>query len=277
MALLLLVVLAARPALIDSGEESRNRNEVVLLLDRSESMSLACGKQSRFDEALEMARQNLLPALKASDIRVRALLFAEDATAADGRQIAAAKPDGKRTNLARAIVRAIVQSDRPPLAVIALTDGANTEDADNARATHRPDQVSRSLDRHRMWPGDGRQVLSLEDVSAPPVAAPHQEFRVAARLRATGDNALPRFDLLLLRDGQFAQKKSVSAGSGAGLAGELCGDGAGGTALPLYGAVDAPRRAEPEVPFHDGHGGRTDRRGEGVPRVVCPGGFDLGL
>ncbi len=216
VALLLLLVLAARPALVESDEESHNRNEIVLLLDRSESMSLACGKQSRFDEALQMARQNLLPALKASDIRVRALLFAEDATVADGRQIAAAKPDGKRTNLARAIVRAVVQSDRPPLAVIALTDGANTEDSDNARAltaltTYRVPLIGIGCGRET-----GTQVLSLEDVSAPPLAAPHQEFRVAARLRATGDNELPRFDLLLLRDGQFAQKKSVSAGPGRG-------------------------------------------------------------
>ena len=173
------------------------------------------GKQSRFDEALELARKGLLPALKASDIKVRALLFAEDATAADGQQIAAAKPDGKRTNLARAIVRAVAQSDRPPLAVIALTDGANTEDADNARAITALTNYGVPLIGIGCGRETGAQVLSLEDVSAPPVAAPHQEFRVAARLRATGDNALPRFDLLLLRDGQFAQKKSVSAGAGA--------------------------------------------------------------
>ena len=138
-------------------------------------MSLACGKQSRFDEALQMARQNLLPALKASDIRVRALLFAEDATVADGRQIAAAKPDGKRTNLARAIVRAVVQSDRPPLAVIALTDGANTEDSDNAAGAYGLDHVSRSFDRHRMWPGDGRRSLVAGG-----------RFRPAARRSASG-------------------------------------------------------------------------------------------
>jgi hypothetical protein len=214
-ALLVLMVLAARPALIDSGDESHNRNEVALLLDRSESMSLSCGNQSRYDEALELVRKGLLPALKASDIRVKAMLFAEDATAADGRQIAAARPDGKRTNLARAIVRAVAQSDRPPLAVIALTDGANTEDADNARAITALSEYGVPLIGIGCGRETGTQVLSLEDVSAPPVAAPKQEFRVAARLRASGEKELSGFDLLLLRDGQFAQKKSVAAGAGA--------------------------------------------------------------
>ena len=40
VAIFVLVALAARPALVDSDEESLKRNEVVLLLDRSESMSL---------------------------------------------------------------------------------------------------------------------------------------------------------------------------------------------------------------------------------------------
>jgi uncharacterized membrane protein len=214
MVLLALVILAARPVLVDSEEEEKS-NRVVLLVDRSESMSLRHGGQSRYSEAVQLARSGLLPALKAADLHPQALLFAEDAASADGRQIAAAQPDGKRTNLARAIVRSMALSDRPPCAVIALTDGVATEDADNARAIS-------ALAEHRVpffGIGCGRetdsQVLALEHVAAPPLASPKQEFQVAARLRVTGREATPPFDLLLLRDGRAVQRKTISPGLGA--------------------------------------------------------------
>jgi uncharacterized membrane protein len=215
MVLVALVILAARPVLVESEEEERKSNRVVLLVDRSESMSLRHAGQSRYGEAVQLVRSGLLPALKAAELRPQALLFAEDAASADGREIAAAQPDGKQTNLARAIVRGMALSDRPPRAVIALTDGVATEDADNARAIS-------ALAEHQVpffGIGCGRetesQVLALEQVVAPPLASPKQEFQVAARLRATGSLELPGFDLLLLRDGRLAQKKTISPGSGA--------------------------------------------------------------
>ncbi len=215
MVLVALVILAARPVLVESEEEEKKSNRVVLLVDRSESMSLRHGGQSRYGEAVQLARSGLLPALKAAELRPQALLFAEDAASADGREIAAARPDGKQTNLARAIVRSMALSDRPPRAVIALTDGVATEDADNARAIS-------ALAEHQVpffGIGCGRetgsQVLALEHVVAPPLASPKQEFQVAARLRATGSLGLPGFDLLLLRDGRLAQKKTISPGPGA--------------------------------------------------------------
>ncbi len=212
--LLILVTLAARPVLVESEEEGVQSNRVVLLLDRSESMSLRHDGRSRYDEAVQLARNRLLPAIKAGDLRAQAILFAEDAASADGRQIAAAVPDGKQTNLARAIVRGMTLSDRPPRAVIALTDGVATEDADNARA------ASALAERRVPFFGigcgreTGSQVLALEHVTAPPLASPKQEFQVVARLRATGSSELPRFDLLLLRDGRLAQKRTISAGPG---------------------------------------------------------------
>jgi Mg-chelatase subunit ChlD len=210
-----LVCLAARPVLVRSDEDEKKSDRVVLLVDRSESMSLRHSGQSRYEEALQLARNFLLPALKAAGLHAQALLFAEDAAPADGAEIAAAQPEGKQTNLARAIVRGMALSDRPPRAVIALTDGAATEDADNARA------ISALAEQQVPFFGigcgreSGTQVISLERVIAPRFAAVKEEFQVAARLRATAGQESLAFDLLLLRDGQLAQKKTVSIGPSA--------------------------------------------------------------
>ena len=215
IALLLLLALAARPIWKAPEDENPPRKYVALLVDRSESMSLRDHELSHFQQAIEFARTGLLPAVQDIDVEVEPFLFAADAELSDGGKLATATPDGKQTNLARAIVRSIVETENPPIAVVALTDGITNEDGDNARA------ISALLENHVPFVGigfgqeTGTRILTLERVVAPSVASPKQQFRVSARLRATGEGELPRFDLLLLRDGQFVEKKTVNAGPGA--------------------------------------------------------------
>ena len=118
MALLTLAFLAARPTWVVSEEPAAERKLVVLLLDRSESMTLEEGGQVRLRQALDFARNDLLPSLKTAGLNAQAFVFADDAQPADGAQLAAAIADGKQTNLAGAIARALQNADKPPLAVI---------------------------------------------------------------------------------------------------------------------------------------------------------------
>jgi uncharacterized membrane protein len=210
-----LVLLAARPVYVDQEKEGRKSNQVVLLVDRSESMSLKEGGRSRYREAVDFLRDRLLPALKSARVQVQPLLFAEDVAAADGKQIAYATPNGPRTDLGRAILRGTAQNALPPLAVIALTDGVATENGDNARAMaalaeNRVPLVGVGFGRET-----GPRALSLEDVVGPPRASRGQEFLIATRLKVSGEQELPAFDLVLCREGKFLQKKTVTPGAGA--------------------------------------------------------------
>ena len=131
--LIVLVVLCARPVWVAKEPPATTLRPVVLLMDHSESMSLEENDRTRYQQALGFARDYLLPALKSAGLPVQALVFAEDAEPADGTKLAETKPDGKRTNLGGAIARALASTATPPLAVIALTDGAANDNADNAR------------------------------------------------------------------------------------------------------------------------------------------------
>src|SRR5205823_10520751 len=133
---LAVVFLAARPFWTAKEPPATAPRPVILLVDRSESMSLEENERTRYQQALSFARDHLLPALKSANLPVQALLFAQDAEPADGPKLADTKPDGKRTNLGGAIARALSGSPTPPLAVIALTDGSANENADNARALY---------------------------------------------------------------------------------------------------------------------------------------------
>ena len=132
-AFLPLLFLATRPVWLNRAPLAGSSRPVVLLMDRSLSMSLAENGTTRYEEALQFLRQRLLPAFKASSVPVRALLFDESTELVDGRRLAGAKPSGKRTNLAGAIAQALEASTPQPLAIIALTDGSANEDADNSR------------------------------------------------------------------------------------------------------------------------------------------------
>jgi len=187
---------------------------VVLLMDRSESMSLEENERTRYQQALNFARDYLLPALKSANLPVQALAFAQDAEQVDGATLADTKPDGKRTNLGGAIARAVASSAVPPLAVIALTDGAANENADNARALSALVEARVPFVGVGFGSDLGVRTLSLRQVDAPPAVAPNTEFHVSAQLEMMNSDETPAFDLVLFRDGQMSQKKSIQPGKG---------------------------------------------------------------
>lgn len=213
-ALIVLVLLVARPVWVESAEHEEKQRGVVLLVDRSESMSLEETDGQRYMQAIALARDHLLPALKAAQLPVQAFAFADDAAPADGTQLARAEPDGKRTNLSRAILRGVEDAERPPLAVIALTDGAATESSDNSRALSSLLQFGVPFVGIGFGSETGAQTLTLRHVLAPALSPLNHEFRISAQLESTSENELPAFDLLLLRDGQLLERKKISGGKG---------------------------------------------------------------
>ena len=133
LALLILLLLVSRPVRVFPETEMPRRDRVAVLIDRSESMSLKGENESRWRQAVGFLRTEFLPALQSAGVNVDAFLFAEDGRAASGTEISDALPEGKQTNLARAIAQAVVQEKEPPLAVVALTDGIATVTTENAR------------------------------------------------------------------------------------------------------------------------------------------------
>src|SRR5437899_2786333 len=134
LALLPLVALVSRPIWRAKEPPAAASRSVVLLMDRSESMSLEENAASRYQQALGFLRERLLPALNSARLPVQAMLFDQTTEPTDGSKLNSAVPKGQRTNLGGAIAQALGASPQPPLALIALTDGIANESADNTRA-----------------------------------------------------------------------------------------------------------------------------------------------
>ncbi|MEI8343254.1 MAG: VWA domain-containing protein, partial [Verrucomicrobiota bacterium] len=117
-ALGILVFLLSRPAWVESNE-SKSRREVVLLIDRSESMSLPEEGGTRYEKQIKFLRETLLPALNREKVKILPFLFSGDSEPADPDRIMQAKPDGSPTDLGGAIAHGLANTTRP-LAVIAL-------------------------------------------------------------------------------------------------------------------------------------------------------------
>lgn len=214
VALALITALVARPVSVEPEQAANARDSVVLLIDRSESMSLEDGGERRFTAAVRFVRDKLLPAIHTAGLRARAWLFAEDAILSDGNSIAHAEPIGRATNLARALMRCLAEVDPPPLAIVALTDGAANDQQDNSRAmaavlANRVPVISLGFGSE-----SGVRLLSIQHVTAPPTAAPKQTFAVSSRLESTGPGDMPGFELVLLRDGKYVDRKRVAPGKG---------------------------------------------------------------
>lgn len=206
---LALVTLMARPVWTESDEDAERRNDVVVLFDRSESMSLQDGPKSRYGQALEFARDQLLPTLVDAGVNVRAVLFAEDSTDASGSELAETTPDGGATNLSRAIAAGVAQSASPPLAIIALSDGAANVETENQRAASTLVTFGVPFVGLGFGSETGGQTIGIETVSGPAMVSPNQSFRISARLRFQGVR-LPACKLLLLRDGQLIDRLEIA-------------------------------------------------------------------
>jgi uncharacterized membrane protein len=214
LALLILVFLATRPMWLSREPPASATRTVALLVDRSESMSLDERGMNRYQQALGFLRERLLPALRGANLPVQALLFDQTAEPVDGVKLAAATPNGKRTNLGGAVAQAFGATAQPPLAVIALTDGIANESADNTRA------LTALVDSHVPFIGlgfgsdQGVRTLSLREVQAPALVSTKTGFSISAELEMVNTEDLPPFDLMLFRDGQISQKRSVTPGKG---------------------------------------------------------------
>ncbi len=208
-----MVLLAARPVWTSPDQDEQTRDQVALLIDCSQSMSVREGDQTRYEQAVAFARDSLLPAVDQSRLGIRPILFADDVREVNGTEIAAAQPDGTATNLGRAIVHSVLTSEPPPLVTIALTDGIVTNPSDHSRAVAAV--VTNAVPVVAIGFGSqaGGRVVSLDDVDAPGLAEPGQRFRISARLTATGDS-IPAFELLLLRDGQLVDRSRTVPMSG---------------------------------------------------------------
>jgi uncharacterized membrane protein len=211
-AAVVLLLLLSRPLYVESQEEPPVRDEVVVLIDRSQSMALEEGGESRYRATIEFARRKLVPAIANVGLKARALTFAEDAESRDGETLAGLEPAGGRTNLGRAVLRALADADSPPLAIVALTDGATNEEGENRRAMAALVESRVALVGIGFGSAAGPKTLALRYVEAPPLAPPNQDFCITANLESGGTGELPEFDLVLMRDGQMIQKKTVPAG-----------------------------------------------------------------
>lgn len=212
-AMLLAIFLIARPMLVESQEELPPRKRVVVLLDRSESMGLEEHGQTRFQQALTFARKQLMPALQTAGLQGTAVLFAEEGMVADGPSLANAQPTGLRTNLGRAILRGLTTSETPPLAVVALTDGAANDDSENRRAMAALIESRVPFIGIGMGSETGPRTLDVQQVTAPPVAPRQQQFSISANLESGGTGDLPGLELLLMRNGQLLQRREIAAGT----------------------------------------------------------------
>jgi uncharacterized membrane protein len=112
------------------------------------------------------------------------------------------------------VAQALGASAQPPLAVIALTDGIVNESSDNTRA------LTALVDARVPFIGvgfgsdQGVRTLCLRDVEAPSTVSTKTAFSISAQLEMINTEDMPGFDLLLFRDGQMHQKKSVVPGKG---------------------------------------------------------------
>jgi uncharacterized membrane protein len=214
VALLLLVFLAARPVWVAREPPAAANRSVVLLVDRSESMSLEEHDASRYQQALGFLRERLLPSLNSAKLPVHAMIFDQGAEPADGPKLNATVPNGKRTNLGGAIAQAIGNTPQPPLAVVALTDGIANQDADNSRALTALIDAGIPFIGVGFGSDQGVRTLSLRDLDAPSTVSTKTGFSISAQLEMMNFEEAPGFDLLLFRDGQMAQKKSIAPGKG---------------------------------------------------------------
>jgi uncharacterized membrane protein len=211
--LLELLFLAARPVAVQRIEKHQDPY-VAVVADRSMSMSLTERGQTRYYRAVDYLGTKLAAALQRQRWKIKPWLFAEEAKPATADDLNTAAVDGKRTNLAGALFQAATAEAEPPVAIVALTDGDANDNTDNTRA------VSALLDRAVPVYGigfgsdSGPPTLALAKVTAPSVVPAKQQFRVEADLSLSGSVNVPAFELLLLRDGQLAQTKTVEAFSG---------------------------------------------------------------
>jgi uncharacterized membrane protein len=211
--LIAVVLLIAKPVWEVTEKPLPMSRTVALLVDRSESMSLDEGGRTRYQQANSFVNDHLAPSLRDAGLILRTMIFAQTVEPADASKLAKSIPDGKRSNLGGGIAQALSAAESP-LAVIACTDGAVNETADDNRALSALLQSRVPFIGVGFGNDQGVQTLNLRQVDAPPIVPPDTEFNVSAYLEAINLAGKSEFEIALLRDGAMVQKKSVQADSG---------------------------------------------------------------
>ncbi len=212
-ALLALVGLVARPVWVTGRLLAGRGRPVVVLVDRSQSMAVRDGRQTRYHEALRFLNSTLLPSLKSAGLPVRVMLFDQSAVPVNENKLPSISADGKRTNLGGAIAEAARGSWQTPLAVIGLTDGIANVRADDQAGLAALAEAGAPFVGIGFGSDEGAPTIWLRNVNAPANVPPNATFNVSVELD-TNVRRLPAFDLVLLRDGKFCQKKRVQPGAG---------------------------------------------------------------
>lgn len=211
--LLVILFLAARPVLPSGPEIAETRRPVVVLLDRSKSMSVQDADATRYHRASDFLRRRLQPALEGAKLPVRQMVFDETAEFLAGSGLAAVKPEGKWTNLGLSIETAL-HGSQTPLAVIVLTDGIANETADDLRV------MSRLADTRVPFIGvgfgsdDAAPSISVRHVDAPLAVAPKTSFNVSAEVEMVRAQQTSICDMVLFRDDQLLQKRALQLRAG---------------------------------------------------------------
>jgi hypothetical protein len=212
-ALLVLLVLLCRPVWTADGHDGATPR-LAVLIDRSESMSLVESGESRYARAARFAREKLLAAARSRGWQEDLYEFAEAAQPVDAREIGAGRPDGRVTDLGRAVEHALAASETPPLAVVTLTDGV--VNAHKRDATAFASLLASRAVFVGLAVGEERDLatLTLERLVAPTRAAPGEAYSLSTRIRAVTSGEVPAFDLLLFRDGRLVDQRRVAPRTG---------------------------------------------------------------
>lgn len=207
--LITIALLLARPALVDSQNEN-SKKTIALLMDRSESMSLKDdGNKTRYADAVDFVRATVLPVFQKAGYHIHPMLFDGTAEKTDGAGIVAAAPAGKATDLGAAISSALTATTDKPVAIVALTDGASNVPQSNRAAVNALLAAKVPFTGIGFGTEHGVQTLYLREVEAPKMTPPKSKFRISARIEAVINEALPAFELVLLRDGKFHDKRRI--------------------------------------------------------------------
>jgi len=211
--LLTILFLAARPVLRSGRIIVGTKRPVVVLLDRSKSMSVQDADATRYQRASDFLRRRLRPALDAANLPVSQMVFDQTAEALDDARMASVKPEGKRTNLG-ASIEAALHGSQKPLAVVALTDGIANETADDPRVMSRLADSGVPFIGVGFGSDDGAPTIAVRHVDAPLTVSPKTSFNVSAELEMVRAQQTSICDLILFRDDQLLQKRALTLGTG---------------------------------------------------------------
>ncbi len=215
VAVLVIAGLLARPVIVVPRPDEAARRDVVLLVDRSASMALADTESgARLADALVFARDVVGPAVQRAGFRVRPMVFDSTAEGVDAAELAVAKAEGVGTDLGVAFSAALAATAREPAAIVVLTDGAANEIESNGAAVAALLATRTPVIAVGVGSDRGVETLDLAGLDAPEAVPPNATFRIGARLEANLAGPLGAFDLILLRDGKFHDRRRVGGVTG---------------------------------------------------------------